>query len=876
MVSAKNNGAQPASAVFFETVAQRILAAHSAPDLRGITVILPNLHAAQPLARALMKAAQVPALLLPEMLTLNELADRVPLDASVLSDRQRGALLYQQLRQQKWFDDADLWGMTQELLQLFDGLTRSMHELPGDAESFASAVEQAYDARRNESLQLEARLVFELWYAMQAGTELDTARAYQYRLAKLAEQAMWPLYVLRASEWGEHEQRFLEACAQHAPVEAFDVREMRGANLPPQFFAATSLEQEARAAAMQVRLWLAEGKRDIAIVVQDRVAARRMRALLERSGVLVADETGWTFATLSVSTVIDRWLTALQHDFYHHDLFDLLKSPFIFADVTTGARKAAVFRLERLLRQHSVVSGLEAFMMQAVGDDVLLDMLGRLAQAAALIARNRRHTLAEWQGALRESLNVLGLQTGLRQDDAGQHLLQALADWQQELQGEAGRYGFDEWRNWLRQQFDNHTYRDTSIDSPVRFTHLAATRWRVFDAVLLLGCDADHLPSVADGGNFFNDAVRAALGLPTRAQQAQRQRDDLHALLAMNDTVLVTWQRERDGEQGLLSPYLQLLREGRGEAAGYPPAYPLRVLRDKHQQADISTDETGLLALLALEDSHQVVLPSAALPAPSVAAEAVPASVSISGYNALVACPYQFHARHILKLNELDEVQEAIEKRDYGDLVHRILQRFHERIPHVSEHEADEMESELRELSAEVFADLVGQDFVVRAWLARWDKALPGYLAWQRSNEAAGWHYAASEQPFNLQLDGVQLRGRIDRIDEKDGTRKVYDYKTQRDAVLREKLKEPGEDVQLACYAQATGAAEAAFVSVEGEKPKEVAPTHDLAQLAQLNVERLEQVMARIRAGAGLPANGIDAVCQHCEMRGVCRKGEWS
>jgi ATP-dependent helicase/nuclease subunit B len=46
--------------------------------------------------------------------------------------------------------------------------------------------------------------------------------------------------------------------------------------------------------------------------------------------------------------------------------------------------------------------------------------------------------------------------------------------------------------------------------------------------------------------------------------------------------------------------------------------------------------------------------------------------------------------------------------------------------------------------------------------------------------------------------------------------------------------------------------------------------------LAQLNVERLEHVMHAIRDGAGLPANGIAAVCAYCEVRGVCRKGEWN
>ncbi|MDO8292675.1 MAG: PD-(D/E)XK nuclease family protein [Gallionella sp.] len=855
------------------------------PDLRGATVLLPNYHVAQPLAQALSAAANLPALLLPQMVTLNDWAQSVPLDAPVVTDSQRGALLYQQLRKQQWFGQADLWSMTQELLALFDELTYSFDTLPRDAEAFAAAVQQAYQARHNATLQLEARLVFELWHAMQSGDELDAARSYQQRLAKLAAQADRHLYVLRASGWDAVEQRFLDEYAKRAAVEVFDLREMapqwsgllhihsaghptghsaglRSRNVPPlgdrlSFFAATSLEQEARASAMQVRRWLHAGKRDIAIVAQDRVAARRMRALLERAQVLVADETGWTFDTLSVSTVLDRWLTALQSDFYHHDLLDLLKSPFIFADMTANDRKAAVYHLEQLLRKQGVVAGLEKFITLAEHETVLHQPLARLRQAAALLEQNKKRTLAEWLEALRASLCVLGIDTGLQQDEAGAQLLRALEAWQQELTPDAGHYRFAEWRRWLAQQLGAQTYRDSGIDSPVRFTHLAATRWCAFDAVLLLGCDADHLPSVTDGGRWFNDAVRSALNLPTRSTRATRQSDDLLALLALNDCVLVTWQKDRNGEKGLLSPYLEMLRD----------------LHTLIHGDDLSENE--LHAYLAAEDARQVDLPQAAQPAPKVTAQAIPASVSISAYNSLVACPYQFYARHILRLNELDEVQEGIEKRDYGERVHDILRRFHERYPQVSGHPADVLEAALRRISEEVFADLLQQDFAARAWLARWFAALPAYLEWQGENEAQGWRYTEAESAFDWELEGVRLRGRIDRLDVREEEKRVLDYKTQSEQMLRNKLREPGEDVQLACYAYAHEAADAAFVSIENGKVKLVEPKHDVPQLAQLNAERLVQAMGDIRGGAGMPANGIDQACMHCEMRGVCRKGEW-
>ena len=641
-----------AAAIFFDRIAQRILNTHEAasPDLSSIVVILPNYHVALPLAQALMRMAQQPALLLPKMVTLNEWAQTIPTDSAVLADSQRSALLYQHLRENKWFDQCDLWSMTEELLALFDELTYSLSDLPKDAETFADAVQQAYQARQNSSLQLEARLVFELWRAMQSGQELDNARAYQMQLAKLASEASHPLFVLITSDSNALEQRFYEEYSSHTDVKVCDLRKMLAENisfvstaltpsLSPElkevsllekssclnsrnipalgnklrFFAATSLEQEARAAAMQVRLWLQQGKQDIAIVAQDRVVARRMRALLERAEILVADETGWTFATMSVSTVLDRWLTALQSDFYHHDLLDLLKSPFIFADVTPAERKGAVFNLEQLLRKQSVVAGLEKFIELAEHEVFLHQLLTRLRQAAALLEQGKRKSLADWLIALHQSLCVLGIDKGLQKDDAGMQLLNALALWQKELAKDKGRYRFNEWQRWLAQKLDMQTYRDSSIESALRFTHLAATRWRVFDAVLLLGCDAEHLPGVIDGGQWFNDAVRGSLNLPTRSAHAARQQDDLLALLTLNDCVLVTWQKDRNGEAGILSPYLEMLRD----------------LHELTYEENLSEQE--LNAYLEAEEKHEVAVSQAVQPWPRAAKDMIPASKQIRG-----------------------------------------------------------------------------------------------------------------------------------------------------------------------------------------------------------------------------------------------------
>jgi ATP-dependent helicase/nuclease subunit B len=904
------------------------LSAHAQgiPDLRGITVLLPNYHVAQPLAQALVEQAAVPALLLPQMLTFSDWASTIELATPVESDTQRIALLYQTLRDNQWFENADLWSLSRELLALMDELTRHHVSLPDSAEAFTAQLVAAYSARNGQSLQFEARVVHELWYAMAASSQ-DGVRAYQQRLAQLASQINQPLYVLLTSELSAPETQFLQRCRERVEVTIFDLREQvnqvascaaitcalqRDENQTDlrsdaqvlkknprarlsnpstgsgragprlSLFAAQSLEQEARAAEVQIRRWLLDEKKSIAVVVQDRLVARRVRALLERAQIQVQDETGWTFSTLSVSTVLMTWLETLQNDFYYQDVLDLLKSPFLFADARfphpnppregegtneslreshVNGRRQAAYRFEQMVRKQGVVSNLDRY-IETNADPDLSRALVRLRQAAAVLPKNRV-TLSQWLQALHNSLDILGVLPAWANDAAGQQLLQLLGQWRDELQQDTTRCSFAEWKRWLSQQLDLNTFRDMSVESPVLFTHLAATRWRSFDAVLLLGCDAHHLPAPSNN-LWFNDAVRSALGLPLSSVQRDVARDDLLGLLALNDEVLVTWQTRKNGEPNLLSPHFEMLRAL--HVLAYDDDLAARELSEILDAANVRQTEFELPA-------------SADMPHPVVVSSLLPQRISPSGYNSLVACPYQFYARHVLRLNDLDEVREEIDKRDYGTWVHALLQRFHGEYPLLMNADREHLASELQRISKEVFADAMTHDYLALAWLLRWQAIIPAYLDSQLEREHSGWRYAAAEVPFEMTVaENLVLRGRIDRIDKRADaaeTECVLDYKTQNVTALKNKLKDAGEDVQLACYAQVRNAHEAAFVSLEGEHVKTVAPAHAIVELAQLNIERLQTVFAQMRSGAALPANGVESACVYCEMRGLCRQGSW-
>jgi ATP-dependent helicase/nuclease subunit B len=876
------------------------------PDLTRAVILVPDLHAAPDVARALQMASGLQALLLPRITTLEQWAAQTPLDTPVVPRVAREALLYQELGKRAWLQFADLWAVSAELAGLFEEMTRHNVALPADFAEFNRQLEHAYRARSGESLTFEARIVHELWHAMsRVAGEADAESAYQLRLARLAATASAPLFALGLVRLAPSEAHFLERYAERAPVRVFeadpeadsdvvtrtldaawphdgaaDGLRARGhalkAALPQSALAerlrivgAASTEQEAQVVDATVRGWLLAGKRRIAIVVRDRLVARRARALLERAQVLVKDEAGWAFSTTSAATAIGRWLDVAGGDCYHRDLLDLMKSPFVFHDWGRDARRRAVWRLERYVRKESVIAGLANFIQLAEdqGDHEARQMLVRIRQGVSALGRRRR-PLARWLSALAASLDEIGARDGLAADSAGVQLLELMDRLGEDLAHDTLGVSFADWRRWLARQLEAATFRDRGIESAVVFTSLPATALRQFDAVLVLGCDAAHLPGADPVSLFFNQGVRAELALPTWADRMREMEAQLAALIASCGTVVVTWQRMLGGEHNLLSPFMERL------AAVHRLAYGSSLEENAAAGRLAQTEVRAPGATAAIETTRK--------PAPPAPAALLPRRISASGYNSLVACPYQFHARYLLGLAELDDVQEMIEKKDYGSLVHRVLTLFHGAHPQVTALDRAAAVHELTEQSEREFATAVARNYLAQAWLARWKALIPAYLDWQCEREGAGWSWKAGEITRTVEIttskgNPFALHGRLDRVDEGPDGAAVIDYKTRDAATLRKSLELPGEDVQLPVYALLWGApvADALYLSMEREKVTAVGLGTDVQDLANAVRSRLCEVFDALAAGAPLPAQGVEGACEYCEARGLCRRNFW-
>lgn len=921
MPPAMHRHALPAAG-FLAACARRIHAARlrgagaEPAALARCTVVLPSLAAAGDFAAAWREASASPAALLPRLTTLQAWASGVPLARGVLSAAAREAQLYEALSHRRWFGQADRWAVAAELGALFDALTRARVRLPDALQDFTRHIAAAYGAGEGAQavhaggpLSFEARVVHDLWRAYgeagAAGGPLDPESAYALRLSILADRAGEAVYVLGADQarLSPAEADFFERCAQRAEVTLFSVdtaagdpldRALRAAwpaaadeHLPARALrlretapesplagrvriaALPGLEAEARAIDFQVRAWLQAGHRSIAVVVLDRVVARRARALLERAQVLVEDEAGWALSTTSAATAVGRLLDVVTGDGYHRELLDLMKSPFVFHDVPRAARRMAVARFERLLRRAGLAGGVNDLLALAGrdGDGETRAMLERVASACRAFGR-KRDSLAGWLASLRAALSALGIDRGFAGDAAGAQVLETLDALACELHGETLTVSLTEWRRWLMRRVENATFRDPAIASPVTYTPLAGTRLRRYDAVIIAGADAAHLPGPAPHARFFNQGVRRELGLPLHEQALQEMRADLASLIGGAGETLITWRATAQGEPNLLSPWVQALD------TLHECAWGTRLEDDGlDRRARAAQVEAG-------RQPPPLPLPSlSARPAPAVPRPLLPAALTASAYQDLVDCPYRFHVRHLLGLKEADEVSEALQKSDYGSHVHQVLHELHLAHPIVSALAPAAAAQALERVSERVFREALGANYLDRAWLARWKKLIPAYIEWQSAREAAGWRYAQGELQRELKLatpggHSIVLRGRLDRVDTRDGCgHALVDYKTLARDRLKRVLQAPGEDVQLAVYALLWGAPveEAFYLALDGEAIHAVPAPHEADAVAG----RLVRLVDELRAGAPLPAQGDEAVCAHCEAYGLCRRPYW-
>jgi ATP-dependent helicase/nuclease subunit B len=649
---------------------------------------------------------------------------------------------------------------------------------------------------------------------------------------------------------------------------------------------ARSAETEARAIDIQVRRWLLAGRRTIGIVTEDRRLARRVRALLERAGLTLQDDAGWALTTTRAAASLERWLECVEEDFPCRPLLDLLKSPFMDDESPHDERLITVYRFEQdLVRHEGIARGLTRYRDHLKFRGHRLKWAGAmnrqvearletLAHAAAPLLRMvgaRGRPPGEFLEALIVSLQRLGLWQTLQHDDAGIRIIETIEAMHAAARSVSLPMHWLEFRGWLGNTLEHANFRPPAGGGPVRLLSLSQSPLVRFDAVVIAGANAEHLPGGVPDTPFFNHGVRRQLGIPDWRMQRAQGLYRFRRLLEAAPEVLITACLEERGQPLPPSPWVEALTAFHRIAYGSDLASDLLAYLVNSPAASIASPDTASAP------------PVSSRPAPGLTPGLLPATLSVAAHQRLIDCPYRFFAADCLGLKAPEEIRLALEKSDYGSRVHQILAALHHGAgklpgpfdkPFTAEHRGAAIVM-LTEISRAVFAADLEDNFEHRGWLQRWLDRIPAYIDWQ-IERARDWRVEDTEHTVTGKITaGVTLKGRLDRLDRGAPGFAVIDYKTG--AYPSKDDLDTGEDVQLTSYALLVeDVTEVSYLDIDKSMHNKVKLSDEaLADVRDAVGTRLHELLTSIADGAALPAWSDSATCGHCDMSGICRRDAW-
>ena len=289
--------------------------------------------------------------------------------------------------------------------------------------------------------------------------------------------------------------------------------------------------------------------------------------------------------------------------------------------------------------------------------------------------------------------------------------------------------------------------------------------WEDAPHLIVAGANEGVLPETIHGDRFLPESIRAPLGLRTNDDRLAR------------DAWLLELLVESRGGDGRVDFIV-----GRQRSNG-DPLKPSRLLfRCPDEQL------AGRVAHLfdKLPPDEQPPAWTASWPLRIESLKPVE-KLSPTSIKAYLACPYRFYFRHALGMESLDFEQREQDARGFGSLVHRVLEAFgsDEQIRNstssgvIYKYLAAELKRQVSEdFGAEPSLPLRVQQQII-------ERRLHHVAVVQARERAAGWEIIEAERSFGVMLDGMLIRGCIDRVERnvETGAVRVLDYKTSGTAI---------------------------------------------------------------------------------------------
>lgn len=293
---------------------------------------------------------------------------------------------------------------------------------------------------------------------------------------------------------------------------------------------------------------------------------------------------------------------------------------------------------------------------------------------------------------------------------------------------------------------------------------------------------------------------------------------------------------------------------------------PTVYLREMLEQKDASTlweqrapraVTLDLAAAAAALPGVSAVAPWLMLPSRT---ELATMALSASAIESYETCPLKFKIKYDWRLSE--EPTAALQ---YGGIMHALLKQYYDQVLAGNTPSDDAMLAQFR---AELATTRIDDPTQRMLYEREGAQQLADFLAARRA-DAGTFTVLSTEQTFRVEIEGITVSGRIDRIDRlADGAIQIVDYKTGK----AKDEKDAKESLQLSIYALAAPKIDAAWkpdrlVLYNLVTNTGVASKRTPAALRRTE-EKVREVAGRIRAGDFEADPGFH--CKWCGYKDLC------
>jgi RecB family exonuclease len=304
---------------------------------------------------------------------------------------------------------------------------------------------------------------------------------------------------------------------------------------------------------------------------------------------------------------------------------------------------------------------------------------------------------------------------------------------------------------------------------------LLETRALDFKNVIILSANEGVLPAGKFDASFIPYDVRKASGLPTYEHRDSVYAYNFYRLLKRAEKVWIVYNTEHDeiGKAGRSRFVEQLLHE-----------FP-----ERNRKAKVEAEVVTFAA--ASEPALQVKIPKS----PGVMAKLAKMEFSPSSLKTYLACSLKFYFEKMLGLEEREDVLEFADAGAFGTAVHDVLAKLYEPClgRTLTENDLREMKRQVAALAESCYREELSISGVLTGWnriLVDVSGALvDDFIRLELDLESGSVGYEIlglendklrAEVPFEIRGKALKavLKGKIDRLDRKDGVVRIIDYKT--------------------------------------------------------------------------------------------------